>query len=140
MGHTVGVSAPVAEPMREDEEEEEEGTEEGTDEGRRKGSSTTNILVPGQVCALQWAMPVVGGFWAIILTRPVWARRWARCGFIKVGGCRRGLCLNRCYGAGPTCSSLDHRARACYLPCSLPYNELHHAVGMRSLLVPPSAF
>ena len=48
--------------------------------------------------------------------------------------------LNRWYGMGPVCDSLDHRARACYLPCSLSYDELRHTVSMHSLLVPPSTF
>ena len=58
----------------------------------------------------------------------------------KACSCGRGLCLNRRYGVGPACDSLDHRAGVCYLPCSLPYNELCHAIGLSSLSVPPFAF
>ena len=36
--------------------------------------------------------------------------------------------------------SLNHRAGVCYLPCGFLYDELCHAVGMHSLLVPPSTF
>ena len=56
----------------------------------------------------------------------------------KAGGCRRGLCLNRWNGAGPTTDSIDHRARACYFAHGFLYDELHCAVGMHSLSVPPS--
>ena len=39
----------------------------------------------------------------------------------------KAWCLNRQNGADPATESLDHRARACYLPCGLSYNELCHA-------------
>ena len=39
----------------------------------------------------------------------------------------------------PATDSLDLRARACYLSYGLSYDELHHAVGVHSLSVPPSA-
>ena len=48
--------------------------------------------------------------------------------------------LNRQYYMGPAYDSLDHRARACYLPYSFSYDELHHAIGMHSPLIPPSTF
>ena len=48
------------------------------------------------------------------------------------------MCLNRQNGVGPATDSLDHRAGAYYLPHSLLYNELCHAVGVLSLSVPPS--
>ena len=37
------------------------------------------------------------------------------------------LCLNGHNGGGPATDSLDHRNGACYLPCSLSYDEHHHA-------------
>ena len=40
---------------------------------------------------------------------------------------------------GPATDSLDHRTGVCYFLSGLLYNELCHAVGMRSLSVPPSA-
>ena len=42
--------------------------------------------------------------------------------------------------AGPACDSLDHRAGACYLPCSLRTMNFVMPSAFASLLVPPSAF
>ena len=53
-------SGPMSEPTREDKEEEEEG--EGMEEDRRKGSSSTDNLVPRQVLAVQWATHAVPKF------------------------------------------------------------------------------
>ena len=36
-------------------------------------------------------------------------------------------CLNKHNGMGSATDSLDYRARVCYLPCSLLYNEYYHA-------------
>ena len=55
-------------------------------------------------------------------------------------GCGWGLCLNRRYGAGPACDSLDHRAGACYLPRSLRTMNFVIPLAFTSLSVPPSAF
>ena len=106
-----------------------------------KRDPSYNFLVDSGVPqSLPRSLFVAGGFWAVILTRPAWARHWAQCGLVEACGFGRVLCLNRWYSMGPACNSLDHRARGCYLQCSLMYNELHHAIGMCSLLVPPSAF
>ena len=56
----------------------------------------------------------------------------------EASGHGQGVCLNRWNGMGPAIDNLDHRARACYLPCGLPYDELIHAIGVHSLLVPHS--
>ena len=59
-------------------------------------------------------MYVAGGFWAVILTHPVWARRWALVWPHSKHVVVDEVCaLNRQYGAGPACDSLHHRARAC---------------------------
>ena len=42
-----------------------------------------------------------------------------QCGLVRSMWLQMRLCLNRRYGAGPACDSLDHRAGACYLPRSL---------------------
>ena len=78
--------------------------------------------------------------WAVILTRPAWARRWALVWSRSKRVVADEVCLNRRYDVGPACDSLNHRTRACYLPYGLMYNELCHAVGVHSLSVPPSAF
>ena len=70
--HTMEASAPTTEPMREEEEEEEEG--EGVEGDRRKGSSSLGDLVPQQVHALQWAMPIQPGIW--ISGQSIWVARW----------------------------------------------------------------
>ena len=84
---------------------------------------------------------IAGGFWAVILTFPVqvrcWALVWSRLRQVVVD---EVCALNRWYGMGPVCVSLEHRSRACYLPCGLLYNELHHAISVHSLSVPPSIF
>ena len=87
------------------------------------------------------AMPVAGGFWAVILYRPVQERRWASDAVLpKADGRGRGMCLNRQNSMVPETDSLDHRAGACYLPCVILYDELRDAVHVHSLSVPPSAF
>ena len=48
--------------------------------------------------------------------------------------------LNRWYGMSPACDSLDHRAEACYLPCSLHTMNFIMPLVCASLLDPPSAF
>ena len=58
----------------------------------------------------------------------------------KACGCRRGLCLNRQYGASPACDSLDHRAGASWLPSSLCTINFIMPSAWASLSVPPSAF
>ena len=58
----------------------------------------------------------------------------------KASGRGQVVCLNRQNSMGPATDSLDHRAGACYLLCDLLYNELHCAIGVQSLSVPPSAF
>ena len=60
------------------------------------------------------AMHVAGGFWAVILTHPAWARRWALVWPRSKRVVADKVCaLNRQYGVGPACDSLDHRAGAC---------------------------
>ena len=100
----------------------------------------TGNKIPNCFTCTKTVLYVAGGFWAVILTHPAQARCWAWCGLVEAGGCGWGLCLNRRYGIGPACDSLDHRARVCYLPRSLPYDELHHTISMHSLSVPPSTF
>ena len=56
----------------------------------------------------------------------------------KASGRGQGVCLNKQNSVGPATDSLDHKARACYLPHGLLYNELLHTISMYSLLVPLS--
>ena len=56
----------------------------------------------------------------------------------KASGLGWGLCLNRWNSMGSATYSLVHRARVYYLLCGPLYNELCHAIGIHSLLVPPS--
>ena len=86
-----------------------------------KQDPSYNFLVDsGMPQSLPRSPFVAGGFWAVILNRPVRARCWALVwSSFKACGCERGLHLNRWYGEGPACDSLDHRVGVCYLPCSL---------------------
>ena len=57
---------------------------------------------------------VARGFWAVILTRPAWARGWALVWPHSKRVVVDEVCaLNRRYGMGPEYDSLDHRAGAC---------------------------
>ena len=71
----------------------------------------------------------------------VLCRRSAGCNVVspEASGRGQGVCLNRQNSVAPAIDSLEHRARACYLPCSLLYNELCHAISIHSLSVPLSA-
>ena len=66
-----------------------------------------------QICVLQ------EGFG--LSSSPVLPGQGARlqCGLIQSMWLWMRLCLNRRYGMGPACDSLDYRARAFYLPYSL---------------------
>ena len=80
---------------------------------------------------------IAGGFWAVILTRPAWARCWA-----SVWSCSKHVvvdkvcALNRWYGMGPAYDSLDHRVRVCYLPRSLHTMNFVMPLACTALLVP----
>ena len=52
----------------------------------------------------------------------------------------QNVAYHRHKGVGPATNSLDHRARVCYLPCCLSYDELCRAVGVHSLSIPPFTF
>ena len=58
----------------------------------------------------------------------------------EAGGRGQGLCLNRWNSVGPETDSLDHRARVCYFPCGLLYDELHCTIDVNHSRLPPPYF
>ena len=74
---------------------------------------------------------------------PILNKRGAGCDVVlpKASGYGQGWCLNRCNSMGPATDSLDHRARACYLPShGFSYNKYCHARQYALTLgSPPSA-
>ena len=62
---------------------------------------------------------IAGGFWAGILSHPVHKRTGWDLVSPEASSHGQGVCLNRQNGVGPATDSLGHRARACYIPCSL---------------------
>ena len=83
---------------------------------------------------------VAGGFWAVILTPSCAGEALARRDPVRSRVADEVCALNRWYGAGPACDSLDHRAGACYLPRSLHTMNFVMPLAFTSLSVPPSAF
>ena len=76
---------------------------------------TSIIVIVILLLVIMHGCPLIaGGFWAVILTRPVQVRCWALVWPHSKRVVADEVCaLNRQYSAGPATNSLDYRAGAC---------------------------